>query len=1325
MSAEAPTAPGSAPPPPRRTRWLWRVLIALLVLVLVAIGTVTWILTTPEGAKLVLGRMQGMLGEGIRFSEVQGRIGGTLRIGTIEVSRPDMLIVVEGFEMDTSPLDPLRGLLRIHRLEARSVQVHTASTGEAAKIPVTFEPPYPVRLEAGRIGELRIGALSPEARAQKDVAKRRALVDAAKASDFVVNEIFLRGEGDKREWNIEEARAKTTYGETKVAGRLATTAPFRLDATAEAQGRAGERDYRGTLVMKGTLRAIDATADADVAGQKANARAAIEPFSTPPVRSLEVRAADVDLARFAAVPRTRLGVEAKLAAEGQAFAGPVRIENAEPGLWDQGRLPFQSAAARVTVAPERIDVAELSLALLGGGRATGRALVQRSGVEADLRVADVDLYALHHGLQKTRVTGRIGVTGDAKAQRFDVALKDPRFDISGRGALGGQRLEVETVHIGSGGGAIDAAGRMQLAGRREFRFEGQARHFDPAAFVRTAAGDLNFHFVAAGTLADSPAGELTAEIAPSRLAGLPASGRIKVAGDRSRLASSDVHVALGDGRLDATGSFGRPGDTLEVSLHAPNLSAFANAVGVPMAGRLDAKARLTGTLRSPAGRVTLTGADLALPSDVYVREVSLEGEAGVEPDSPIDATLRTRGLAVGKDKPPQPLADAATVTLRGTRVAHRLELDAAMTKESSVKMRLQGGLDPRAPSLAWNGRVESLALTGPGAFALQAPAPLQVSAQRIELGDASLRGEWGEAHLVVTRWTPRTLELKGSSQAIRIQNLARSLKLGDVPRSSLVVAADWNVQAAETFEGSVNLRRVSGDVRVGEPPLPLGLTELELRLDAARGRAQAKLRVAGERVGKIEGDGHAVLERGATGWTLARAQPVEARLVADVPDLSTFAAWLGPDARIAGRMNANVTVSGTGADPRIAGQARAHGLALREPQSGFELEQGEVALRVAGKSVTVERLEASTPWHPPRGAERRLEGMTRPSAGRITAEGGIDLDARSGALRIHAAQVPVTQTASRFLAITGDASLQATKDGLVANGAFKADAGWIGALSSSLPSVSEDVVVVRKAAPPPAAPAPRDKERFLLDVRFALGERLYFEGRGLDTRLTGDLHVTGEPTALRAEGAIRTIGGIYNGYGQKLSIERGALAFSGPIENPKLNIRAVRMGLPVEAGVEVGGTVVHPKVRLVSTPDVPDPDKLSWMVLGRGPSELAPGDASVLVAAAASMLGKGDGTGIQEKLGLDEVKIGRADTQSVLGVLPQSTVAGRTGTASAAEVVSVGKKLTRNVHLTFEQGLADAEGALKVTVNLSRRFQVLVRAGYLPGLDLVYRWTLD
>jgi translocation and assembly module TamB len=147
-------------------------------------------------------------------------------------------------------------------------------------------------------------------------------------------------------------------------------------------------------------------------------------------------------------------------------------------------------------------------------------------------------------------------------------------------------------------------------------------------------------------------------------------------------------------------------------------------------------------------------------------------------------------------------------------------------------------------------------------------------------------------------------------------------------------------------------------------------------------------------------------------------------------------------------------------------------------------------------------------------------------------------------------------------------------------------------------------------------------------------------------------------------------------------------------------------------------------VRLVSSPDVPEPEKLSWLVLGRGASDASPGDTGVLMAAARALLGNSNpGSDLSKRLGFDEIRIGRADTGSVLGVLPQSTVAGRTGTSSASEVVSVGKRLNNRLHLEYEQGLADTEGALKVTWRISRQFQVLVRAGYLPGLDAVYRWT--
>jgi len=943
-------------------------------------------------------------------------------------------------------------------------------------------------------------------------------------------------------------------------------------------------------------------------------------------------------------------------------------------------------------------------------------------VEADLRVNDVDLAALHGGLQKTRVTGKVTASGDRAAQRFEVALTDPRFAIQGRAALANKRLDVETVRIGTGGGAVTAAGSLALEGRREFRFEGRAEHFDPSAFVNSSKGDLNFAFTTQGTLEGGVAGAAKIAIAPSTFAQLPAGGRIDVSGDAKRVAAADVDVTLGEARVTAKGAFGRAGDAMDVTLHAPNLSALAKPFGIDLAGRADATARLTGTFALPAGRVSIDGANLALPGNVFMTTLAARVEAGADPDSNIDASITATGLAIGKDKPPTTLAQTATTTIRGTRAAHRIELAAKMNRENEVRAVLQGGLDPRAKALAWAGGVESLGMTGRGAFALTQRATLAASASAVELGDARLKGDWGEAHLATTRWTPRTLDVKGSSAGIQIQNLARSLRLGDVPRSSLVVAGDWDIHAAETFDGTIDLHRVSGDLRVGEPPLPLGLQELSLKAKVVRGRATANLAVSGDRAGRIGGEGSGLIVRGPTGWTFAQDAPVQAHVVAAHTNLEAFAAWLGPDARLGGRFDAEVNVSGTGADPRVAGRARATDLAVREPQTGFEIEQGVVAVRLDGKAITIEQLAAVTPWHMPDGARDKISMEPPAGGGRIGAEGGIDLAARRGTIRVKLDHVVVTQLPKRFLALTGEAKLEAGSDGLLASGNLRADAGWVGALTTPPPSLAEDVVVVRAAKP---AEEDSRREPLRLDVKLALGDQVYFQGRGLDSRLEGEIHLTGTPGAgLRANGIIRTAGGTYDGYGQKLAIERGVLTFAGPIDNPRLNVLALRKGLPVEAGVEVLGTTTRPRVRLVSSPDVPEPEKLSWLVLGRGASDASLGDSAVMMAAARAMLGNNNpGSDLTQKLGFDEFRIGRSDTASVLGVLPQSTVAGRTGTSSATDVIAVGKRINDRLHATFEQGLSDAEGTLKLTFKITQQFQLLARAGYQPGLDAVYRWT--
>lgn len=1284
-------------------RWLKALALVVLALVFVALASSWWLIATPGGASFILGRAASVMGHGAKIEGIQGRLGGKLAVKLIVIDRPDLYVRVDDVEMDTSP--NFMGGLVVHRLFARNVEVRSRSTGAAASLPASLKPPYGVRLEDGGVGTFTFGAIGTH---DKDV---------------VLRDIALKGAGDRRRWTIDKAAVTTQYGTARLAGTLGNAPPFEVMLDAGFEGKVQDRPAKVEAKLSGTLKKTLAKAEAIALGTHATAKAELAPFESPPLKSLTLDAADVDLrAVDASLPRTRFTFEARLAPRGEGVAGHVRLANAEPGPIDAERFPIVSAQADLEAAADRVDLSALDVSLAGGGRAQGTAHLKDGAAQADLQLTGIDLSALHGGLQKTDIAGKVSVAGDKGAQQFDLALTDPRFSLDGHAGIANDRLEVKSAEIRAGGGVVSASGSMALKDRKEFRFEGRAQHFDPSAFAKVQRGDLNFTFATSGTLAEPVAGEAKIEIASSTFAGLPASGRAALAGDKQRIAHADVDLALGDVHATAKGSFGRAGDAMDVALRAANLSTLAKPLGVALAGRLDATGHLTGTFHSLAGSVAVNGANLALPSNVYIRELALNATAGTEPTSPIDASLQARGVAIGKEVPPTTLAETLTATLKGTRAAHHFDTEAVMTRETTVRAALSGGLVEKPGATSWNGRIDSLAMTGRGAFSLASPATLELSAKRMELGDAVLRGEWGEAHLQTTRWTPELLELRGESPGLKIETLARDLRMDSGAVSDLVIATSWDVRGSNTFDAKIDAKRVSGDVRVGDPPTPLGITNLTLHAESSRGDARASIDVTGSRVGSVQGQGSARIVRGDKGWEIEKSAPVAARLVASIPDLQSLAPWIGPDTRMAGKLDADVTVSGTGADPRLAGSVKAASLQLREPQTGFEISDADVQLALAGRSITIERLVAKTPWKAPKAALDRMGRDTVPAGGgTITAEGSVDLETQRGAIRIKADKVPVTQLPTRFVAVSGEAKLEAAEHGIDAVGKFAVDGGWIGALAEAPPSPSDDVVVVR--ASQPSAQAPPPKTPIHVDLAIALNERMWFVGRGLDTRLAGDVHIAGTVgSQFRATGSIRTMSGTYEGYGQKLSIERGLIVFAGPVDNPKLNVLALRKGLPVEAGVEITGTTSRLRVRLVSTPDVPESEKLSWLVLGRAASDASPGDMSVLAAAAGALLGGNNpGEDISKKFGIDEVKIGRPD--AVLGVLPQSTVAGRTGSPAAADVVTVGKNLNRNLHLSYEQGLADAEGAIKLAYKITQQFSILMRAGYLPGVDAVYRWT--
>jgi translocation and assembly module TamB len=272
--------------------------------------------------------------------------------------------------------------------------------------------------------------------------------------------------------------------------------------------------------------------------------------------------------------------------------------------------------------------------------------------------------------------------------------------------------------------------------------------------------------------------------------------------------------------------------------------------------------------------------------------------------------------------------------------------------------------------------------------------------------------------------------------------------------------------------------------------------------------------------------------------------------------------------------------------------------------------------------------------------------------------------------------------------------------------------------------MSDDVIVLGRGKPIP----PQKKEAEVplsVDLRADLGDNFHLRGLGIDAMLEGSARVrmTGA-AAPRVNGSIRVASGNYAAYGQKLAIERGVITFAGPYDNPSLDVLAVRRQpegtqlseTNVEAGVQVRGTARSPQAKLVSTPNVPDSEKLSWLVLGHGMEGTSGNEKDVLSAAAGALLGGKGGTGgIQSKLanslGVDELGIGQ----------------GRNGEAEglANTVVTIGKRISSRAYISFEQGTSTASSLVSLRYKLTPKFTLQFQAGTNSALDVLYSWAFD
>ncbi|MBB1160712.1 translocation/assembly module TamB domain-containing protein [Aquariibacter albus] len=921
-----------------------------------------------------------------------------------------------------------------------------------------------------------------------------------------------------------------------------------------------------------------------------------------------------------------------------------------------------------------------------------------------------------------------------------------------RAEAGGSRLEAEArLHGALAGGAAAQAsrssGRLTLAA------------FDPrlwlpgppeAAWRRgrhalNGAADWALDAAAGAAPADPAAwrGRLQARLGDSQLASLPLSLALDLKVEP--LAELAARLALAGNQLALDGRWPLPGATVDTEaagltlrLDAPALTALAPLGPGPAAqapaGRLSGQmsfdrpqpgprpwpGRSQGSLQAEGLRlVGLALAQLQARWDLQ----GLPGSPQAVAEARLDSLLSLSGLSL-----PALRVDSARFALQGRLAEHRAELAARLRPAASPAAEGAAPAEPVGPVqldavLAgrwtaaaeaggrWLGQLAQLKLQ-PVAVP-EAPPPriagpwlaaeglqlqldhgpdgwqARLAPGRLSLAGQALRWQQAEAAQAAGGGPPQ-IALEAALDALDVPALLARLQPEVGWGGDLRIGARVSLQTRGGIRLKAAVERQGGDLQISE----FGLTE-RLQLQALRLAAEAEggewrftQEIAGAGLGRIDGEQRLHL-RDPAAWPGPQDKVYGALRLA-VDSLAGWAAWVPPGWRLGGRLEAGLAISGALGGPELNGQLSGRELSLRQALEGVALREGSVDLSFDGRSGTLSRLRFAA------------------GEGEIVATGDAIFGAAPEAtVRLQARRAQLLGRVDRRLVVGGEAELRLDPQRLRLRGQLAAEDGLFDIRQAGAPKLGDDVRVIRRGAPPVAA-ARGPGRAMELDLRLSLGPRVLLRGRGIDTRLVGELRLSAPRGLLAAQGEIRTERGSYEAYGQKLSISRGVVSFAGDLANPRLDIEAVRAISDSTVGVRVGGSAQAPRVKLFSDPELPDTDKLALLVTGRRYDSLAGSETLLLQRAAVALLSGEGGSefNLARSLRLDEFAVRQDETGTVRDT-----------------VVTVGKQLSERLYLGYERGLAAAAGRLQLIYRVAQRFTLRAQGGTDSALDLIWAWN--
>ncbi|MBC3208679.1 translocation/assembly module TamB [Pseudomonas sp. SWRI111] len=743
-----------------------------------------------------------------------------------------------------------------------------------------------------------------------------------------------------------------------------------------------------------------------------------------------------------------------------------------------------------------------------------------------------------------------------------------------------------------------------------------------------------------------------------KLRGQPAILQAKADGAGEQWNLNALQIRLGDNHISGKGSLHEKLSG-QIDIKLPRLAQLWPQLRGQINGQLNA----AGTLKAPQGKLNLQGSQLVF-EDNRLQSLNLDATLDSAQRAKID--LKGSGIHAGDTS-----LGTLTANAQGDIKSQKLNLDLI-----GPKLKLALGLDGNLDKGNWRGRLASGDIqVGGQDWRLQSPAKLERLADgQINFGahcwlsgNASLCGE-------DQRLMPEP-KLRYHLKQFPIESLAQWLPKDFAWQGRLNADLQLDLPASGP-NGVVSVDASGGTLRVRDKEqwLDFPYQTLKLTSKLTPKRVDTELNFVGGKLGELMVQ--------AQLNPLPKNKPLTGSFRLTGLDVSVARPFVPMVEKLTGHLNGSGTLSGGLLAPLVNGTVQLSDGEVSGAELPMELQDLQLKAVIAGEAV---RLDGG--WKSgPRG------------------QGSLNGDVAWGPalvvdLALKGTQLPVSVEPYAKLEMAPDLKISMAGDELKIAGKVLVPKGEITVreLPPSTVKVSDDTIIVgaqTEEGKPPIA--------MKMDIDVIVGQdKLSFAGFGLTANLQGQVHI-GDNMDTRGELWLND--GKYRAYGQRLTVRRARLLFAGPIDQPYLDIEAIRQTDDVIAGIRLSGSAEQPTTQIFSEPAMSQEQALSYLVLGRPLS--TNGEDNNMLAQAALGLGlmgsAGVTSGLAKDLGIQDFQL---DTQ---------------GSGNETSVVASGN-ISEKLSLRYGVGVFEPASTIALRYKLSKKVYVEAASGVASSLDIFYK----